>query len=105
MSSRDYIDVRIVLWPVYIDSTKSRGKGRKISKHHAVPRPRVEEIVEAAEILGLRPIIEDKKYPRLWWEQEKRIIVLKKYPRQELLRKIAEKVKEIREARKRKILK
>ncbi len=101
MSSRDYIDERIVLWPVYIDSTKSRGKGRKISKRDAVPRPRVEEIVEAAEILGLKPIVEDKNYPRLWWEQEKRVVVLKKYPRQELLRRIARKIKEIREARKR----
>ncbi len=101
MSSRDYIDERIVLWPVYIDSTKSRGKGRKISKRDAVPRPRIEEIVEAAEILGLKPIIEDKRYPRLWWEQEKRVVVLKKYPRQELLRRIAKKIKEIREARKR----
>ena len=101
MSSRDYIDKRIVLWPVYIDSTKSRGKGRKISKQDAVPRPRVEEIVEAAEILGLNPIVEDKNYPRLWWEQEKRVVVLKRYSRQEILRRIAKKVKEIREARKR----
>jgi len=101
MSSREYINERIVLWPVYIDSTKSRKKGRKISKQDGVPRPRVEEIVEAAEILGLEPIIEDKKYPRLWWEQEKRVVVLKKYSRQELLKRIARKIKEIREARKR----
>ncbi len=101
MSSRDYINKRIVLWPVYIDSTKPRGKGRKISKRDAIPRPRIEEIVEAAEILGLQPIVEDKNYPRLWWEQEKRVVVLKKYPRQELLRRIARKIKEIREARKR----
>ena len=101
MSSREYKDERIVLWPVYIDSTKTRGKGRKISRENGVPKPRVEEIVEAAEILGLDPIVEDKSYPRLWWEQEKRVVVLKKYPRQELYRRIAKKIKEIREARKR----
>ena len=101
MSSREYKNERIVLWPVYIDSTKSRGKGRKISREDCVPKPRVEEIVEAAEILGLDPIVEEKSYPRLWWEQDKRIIVLKKYSRQELYRRIARKIKEIREARKR----
>ncbi len=103
MSSREYKNERIVLWPAYIDSTKSRGKGRKISREDCVPKPRVEEIVEAAEILGLDPIVEEKNYPRLWWEQDKRIVVLKKYSRQELYRRIAKKIKEIREARKRAI--
>ncbi len=101
MSSRDYIGERIVIWPVYIDSTKSRSKGRKLPRELCIPNPRVDEIVEAAKLLGLDPIVEEKSYPREWWVYDKRVVVLKQGSKRETLKLIAEKVKELR-SRKRK---
>ncbi len=94
--SRDYQGERITLWPINIDSTRSRKEGRKIAKEFAVPQPSIEEIIEAAKELGLDPIIEDKAYPKAWWEQKKRISVLKTKPKTQLLRDIALKIKEKR---------
>lgn len=97
MSSRDYIGRRIVVWPVYFDSTKTRRQGRKLPRELSIPNPKVEEIVEAAKILGLNPIVEDKKYPKEWWIYNKRIVVFKKDSKRETLKQIAIKLKELRE--------
>jgi signal recognition particle subunit SRP19 len=99
--SREYRGKRIVVWPIYIDSTASRGEGRKIPLSSAVRKPRVEEIVEAAERLGLHPEVEDARYPRQWWEQRKRVIVDKVGSKLKTLKMIAEEIKKIREEKKR----
>lgn len=97
MSSRDYIGERIVIWSVYFDSTKTRKQGRKLPLSLSIPNPKIEEIVEAAKLLGLDPIIEEKSYPREWWIYDKRIVVLKKGSKRETLKQIALKLKELRE--------
>ncbi len=97
--SREYRGKRIVVWPSYIDSSKSRGKGRKIPRRDAVPRPRVEEIVEAAERLGLNPEVEEARYPRAWWEDRRRVIVDKMGSKLETLRAIAREIRRLREER------
>ncbi|NOZ89235.1 MAG: signal recognition particle protein Srp19 [Crenarchaeota archaeon] len=99
--SREYRGRRIVVWPVYIDSTASRGEGRKVAKRYAVRRPRVEEIVEAAERLGLHPEVEEARYPREWWGQTRRVVVDKLGSKLETLKRIAEEVARIREERRR----
>ncbi len=101
MSSRDYIGQRIVIWPVYFDSTKTRKQGRKLPRELSIPNPKVEEIVEAAKILGLDPMIEEKKYPKEWWIYDKRIVVFKKGSKRETLKQIAIKLKELRERKSR----
>jgi signal recognition particle subunit SRP19 len=99
--SREYRGRRIVLWPINIDSTATRGEGRKIPLRYAVRRPRVEEIVEAAKLLGLNPVVEDARYPRRWWEQRQRIVVDKLGSKLRTLIEIAKAVNELREKRKR----
>ncbi len=94
--SRDYREKRVVVWPAYIDATLSRKMGRRVPRSVAVPNPTVEEIVEAASQLGLNPVIEDSPYPRAWWKYRQRVVVDKTGPKQQVLRKIAEKIKEIR---------
>ncbi len=98
--SREYRGRRIVVWPTNIDSTRSRGEGRKIPRRDAVPRPRVEEIVEAAERLGLHPEVEDARYPRRWWEDRQRVVVDKMGSKLETLKAIAAEIRRIREERK-----
>lgn len=94
--SREYKGKRIVVYPQYIDSRKSRNEGRRIPLSYAVPSPRVEEIVRAAEKLGLNPVIEESKYPREWWTSEERVIVDKKNSKLKTLKLIAEKINEMR---------
>ncbi|AEM39836.1 Ribonucleoprotein complex SRP, Srp19 component [Pyrolobus fumarii 1A] len=97
--SREYRGKRVVVWPSYIDASKSRGQGRKIPRKDAVPRPRVEEIVEAAERLGLNPEVEEARYPRAWWEDRQRVVVDKLGSKLETLKAIAREIRRIREER------
>jgi len=98
--SKEYRGKRIVLWPINIDSTASRSEGRKIPLRDAVRKPRAEEIIEAAQRLGLNPVTEKAKYPRRWWEQTTRVIVDKAGSKLETLKMIAREVKKIREEKK-----
>jgi signal recognition particle subunit SRP19 len=88
---------KIVIWPAYIDSHKSRSEGRKISEKEAIPSPTLEEIKAAADKIGLNPIVEkDKAFPREWWEVSGRVLVDKRKPKSLLLKDIA---REIRRSR------
>jgi len=99
--SREYRGRRIVVWPVYLDAAASRGEGRKIPLRDAVRRPRVEEIVEAAERLGLHPEVEEARYPREWWSQDKRVVVDKVGSKLETLKRLAREIARLREERRR----
>ncbi len=99
--SRRFKGKRVILWPINIDATATRGEGRKIPLKHAVRKPRVEEIVEAAKMLGLNPEVEEARYPRKWWEQKQRIIVDKMDSKLKTLIAIAEAVKKLRERKQR----
>ncbi len=96
MSSREYKGRRMVMWPVNLDEKASRGMGRKIPKSKAVANPKIQEIVEAARLLGLNPEIEEKAYPREWWTYTARVVVDKVGSKRRTLIAIAEKIKELR---------
>ena len=97
--SREYRGKRVVVWPAYLDASLSRGEGRKLPRREAVRRPRIEEIVEAAERLGLNPVVEEAEYPRRWWEQRRRVVVDKMGSKLETLRAIAAEIRRLRERR------
>ncbi|MEN2999015.1 MAG: signal recognition particle protein Srp19 [Acidilobaceae archaeon] len=96
MSSRELKGKKIVIWPSYLDEGASRGRGRRVAKELSVRRPAVEEIVQAARLLGLNPELEEKAYPRAWWEEKARVAVDKRGSKREVLRSIALKVQELR---------
>ncbi|CAI4230018.1 unnamed protein product [Auanema sp. JU1783] len=55
----------IVIYPAYIDSTKSLQEGRKISRPQAVSKPTCVEIQDVLMAAGFQPILEKQKmYPR-----------------------------------------
>lgn len=91
---------RIVVWPANLDSTKSRKEGRKLAKGLALQAPKLEEISEASKRLSLdfEPVAA-KSRPVNWWEKGGYLTVAKKGRRNELLRSLADEVKEIRNAR------
>jgi len=84
---------RVIVWTVYLDSRRSRKLGRRIPRHLSVDNPKLEELVEAARILSLNPEPRpDKAYSRSWWDGSGYIVVDKKWPKQELIRKLAEEI-------------
>jgi signal recognition particle subunit SRP19 len=88
---------KLVIWPVYIDKSRSRSQGRIISKKSSVAEPTLSEIEKAALKLGLNPEVEkDRSYPKSWWEKSGRVLIDNSAPKTQLSRKIAAAIKEIR---------
>lgn len=84
----------IVVWPLYINSCISRGKGRKISKKMAVESPSIEEILSACKELGLEVLIEkNKAFPKTPWDKSGRILIKRSDKKLKLLLKICEIIK------------
>lgn len=59
-----------VIYPIYIDSTKTLAQGRRVSKELAVVRPQPVEIAEACLRLGFGEVIVEnyKRHPQTWGE-------------------------------------
>lgn len=85
-------DEKLVIYPAYIDSRASRSRGRRVPSQLAVPGPTPEEIYAAAAKLGLNPVLEpDKVHPS--GRYRGRVLVDKRMPKGEVLRRIAEEIK------------
>jgi signal recognition particle subunit SRP19 len=86
-----------VIWPIYLDATKSRGEGRILSMKDSVKSPVLKEIEKAALELNLAPVVEsDKAYPKSWWVTGGRVLVDKKGPRSVITKQIAAQISKIR---------
>jgi signal recognition particle subunit SRP19 len=44
---------KVIIWPTYFDLARSRGDGRRVPKSLAVASPKISEVKESAEKLGL----------------------------------------------------
>jgi signal recognition particle subunit SRP19 len=85
---------RIVIWPAYLDSKKTKKEGRKIPLKNSVSNPKIREINQAAEKLKMNPqAIKSKSYPKSWWETSGVVEVDKKYPKRETIKKISNLIK------------
>ncbi len=88
---------KLVIWPVYLDATKSRGEGRLLSMKDSVRSPVLKEIEKAALELNISPVVEsDKAYPKSWWTAGGRVLVDKKAPKSVITKQIAQKIIKIR---------
>lgn len=94
---------KIIVWPVYFDSTKTRGDGRRVPKSLAVPSPKILEIKEAVEKLGLSyEVVLDAGYPKTPWLKKGMLFVTKKEPKEKVIRKICRHLSKIRSDTRRK---
>lgn len=83
-------DGMIVIWPRYFDADRTRQQGRRVPVKDAVHAPRAGHIAEAARTLGLDATLEkDAAHPSEWWVKEGRVLVKKKWSKEETIRKIA----------------
>jgi len=92
---------RIIIWPAYFNSTKTRSDGRRIPKNLAVPSPKISEIKEASEKLGLDyELVLDAGYPRTPWLKTGMLLVTKKETKDQTIKKIAKQLLKMRSATK-----
>ena len=84
-------NIKTVVWPVYIDSTHSRGQGRKLSIDESVSEPKLREISQALRRAKIQHIVDhSKSYPASWWEKSGCVIANhEEESKLELLRLIA----------------
>ncbi len=89
--------MKTMIWPVYIDSKKTKKEGRRISKKNAVSSPKLREISNAARKLKLSPEVDkNKSYSRSWWESSGRVLVDKDTSKRKTLEKISHMIKGMR---------
>ena len=88
---------RIVVWPIYFDSTKSRAEGRCVPKSLSVSGPKLDEILKAIERSGLQAeAVPDVVYPSDPLRKTGVAYVPKKGPKTRVLREIGEQLVNIR---------
>ena len=91
---------KIILWPVYFDSTKTRLEGRRVPKSLAISKPKLKEIQMAAEQTGLQPeAVLDAGHPSVPWQKTGLIVVSKRDPKTQILRMVAKELLKVREQR------
>ena len=87
-----------IIWPAYLDSSKSRSEGRRIPRDAAVDGPSAAEVANAAKQVGYEPEYEpEKQYPRSWWEKSGRVTVETDDSKDDVIRAVAVYVDVLRE--------
>lgn len=90
---------KMVIWSAYFDSTKTRKNGRRIPKSLAVPSPKILEVKEAAEKLGLNyEFVLDAGYPKTPWLKTGILLVKKDKAKNQTIKQIAKQLLKIRRA-------
>ncbi|MCK4668705.1 signal recognition particle subunit SRP19/SEC65 family protein [Candidatus Bathyarchaeota archaeon] len=90
---------KIIVWPVYFDSTRTRGAGRRVSKGLAVSYPKILEIRKAVEELGLDyELLLDAGYPKTPWLKTGMLLMAKNKSKSKTIKKIAKQLLKVRSA-------
>ncbi len=88
---------KIVVWPVYFDSSKTRSGGRKVAKSVAVPNPNLTELQEAAENLRLEPEMKaNVSHPAFPWRKTGLMLLNKSGTKMQTLTKLAVEIGAVR---------
>jgi signal recognition particle subunit SRP19 len=81
---------KAIIWPTYFDQAKTRKDGRRVPKNMAVVSPKVDEVQEAARVLGLKPELKvGAGYPKMPWSKTGMVMVQKSVPKEQIIRKLA----------------
>jgi len=88
---------KIIIWPSYFDMARTRMDGRRVSKSLAVAAPRIGEVKEAAEKLGLASeLVPDAGYSKTPWVKTGMLLVEKKGSKNQTIGLIAGQLLKIR---------
>jgi signal recognition particle subunit SRP19 len=81
---------KAIIWPIYFDASKSRKKGRRVIKSLAVQAPKILEIKEAVDKLGLKNEVKlDAHFPKTHWSKTGMLLVEKREAKEKIIQKIA----------------
>ena len=90
---------KAIIWPIYFDISKSRKKGRRVSKNLAVQSPKIAELKEAVDKLGLKNEVNlEAHFPKTHWAKTGMLLVEKKEPKEKIIQKIAKQLVKIKSA-------
>ncbi len=88
---------KVIMWPVYFDSGKTRSQGRRAPKSLAILTPHTSEIVEAANRLGLEiELVVDAGYPREHSPKTGMVMVGKKEAKEKIIKQLAKQMLNLR---------
>lgn len=80
----------MVIWPFHLDSSRTRGQGRRLPVARALKQPSSKDIWQAAMALGYSPENQEKAaLPRFSWEKTGYVVVKRSGERRAVLRAIA----------------
>lgn len=87
---------KVIVWPAYFDSSKTRKQGRRVPKSLAVLSPKTSEVKDAVDKLRLKcELVGDVAYPRTPWLKTGMILVEKKQSKEKTLIEIAKQLLKI----------
>ena len=88
---------KAIIWPIYFDINKSREEGRRVPKNCAVQSPKIVEIKEAADKLGLQNEINlEAHFPKMPWAKSGMLLVEKKEAKEKIVQKLAKQLIKIK---------
>ncbi len=88
---------KAIIWPVYFDINKSREEGRRVPKSQAVVSPKIVEIKEAADKLGLENEINlEAHFPKMHWSKSGMLLVEKNEAKEAIIKKLAKQLVKIK---------
>ena len=88
---------KAIIWPIYFDQNKTRKEGRRIPKNQAVIAPKIAEIKEAADKLGLQNEIRlEAHFPRMPWSKSGMLLVEKKEAKEAIIKKLAKQLVKVK---------
>jgi signal recognition particle subunit SRP19 len=91
------LDNQAIIWPVYFDVNKSRKEGRRVNRSQGVVSPKIAEIKEAADKLGLENELNlEARFPKAPWNKCGMLLVEKKEPKEDVIQKLAKQLFKIK---------
>ncbi len=88
---------KAIMWPIYFDASKTRKEGRRVPKNQAVQSPKILEIKEAADKLGLKNEVNvEAHFPKMPWAKTGMLLVEKRETKEAMIQKIAKQLVKIK---------
>lgn len=86
-----------IVWPPYLDCSLTRRLGRRVPRILCIDHVTVEDIINACAKLNLECRAEDgKKYPRVWYMSNGRVVVRFNGSKNSLLKELAKAIRSTR---------
>jgi signal recognition particle subunit SRP19 len=88
---------KAIIWPIYFDCAKTRKEGRRVPKNMAVQSPKIAEIKEAADKLGLSNDVNiEAHFPKIPWAKTGMLFVEKNEAKEKIIQKLAKQLVKIK---------